>query len=105
MNYQEALDNIGWIVVDSGADGYREPRTARDFFFGDFVKLQQLIDIYPEYLELKSRATPMKVLNREQHSKDSDAYGDCPICKTPLCDYSNPKGCGGCLQAIDWSEE
>ena len=67
--------------------------------------LQELVDIYPEYLELKAKATPMKVLNREQHSKDSDAYGDCPICKTPLCDYSNPKGCGGCLQAIDWSKE
>lgn len=61
-------------------------------------------DVEP-LIELVDKATPIKILNREQYSKDSDAYGDCPICNTPLCDYTNPKGCGGCLQAIDWSEE
>ena len=81
--YKYALDNV------LGAN-----------YSGDYPQESEML-----LQELVDKATPMKVLNREQHSKDSDAYGDCPICKTPLCDYTNPKGCGGCLQAIDWSEE
>ena len=73
-----------------------------DLYYSDDSKFHQDLDVLQELVD---KATPMKVLNREQHSKDSDAYGDCPICKTPLCDYTNPKGCGGCLQAIDWSGE
>ena len=81
--YKYALDNV------LGAN-----------YSGDYPQESEML-----LQELVDKATPMKVLNREQHSKDSDAYGDCPICKTPLCDYTNPKGCGGCLQAIDWSGE
>ena len=95
--HQEALKRIMWLFKKlADWNGYDLSDLDDEYnYMEDEKALQELVD----------KATPMKVLNREQHSKDSDAYGDCPICKTPLCDYTNPKGCGGCLQAIDWSEE
>ena len=95
--HQEALKRIMWLFKKlADWNGYDLSDLDDEYnYMEDEKALQELVD----------KATPMKVLNREQHSKDSDAYGDCPICKTPLCDYTNPKGCGGCLQAIDWSGE
>ncbi len=102
-NYHVALTDLKVYALCT-ADRQDEWERGHDYQseISHKLKVKQKAELLQELVD---KATPMKVLNREQHSKDSDAYGDCPICKTPLCDYSNPKGCGGCLQAIDWSEK
>ena len=65
--------------------------------------LQELVDIYPEYLELKAKATPKKPNNYQKYSSDSDAWGKCPDCNKDVCDYAD-KYCPNCSKAIDWSE-
>lgn len=73
------------------------------FGFTDIEPLQELVDIYPEYLELKAKATPMKPNNYRKYSSDSDAWGKCPNCNKEVCDYAG-KYCPNCSQALDWSE-
>lgn len=42
--YQEALDRIVNTIMDEGADGYWEPRTAGDFCWESRNILQELVD-------------------------------------------------------------
>lgn len=41
---QESLDNISQIVLDEIADGYIQPRTVHDFYYGDYSELEDLIN-------------------------------------------------------------
>lgn len=42
--YQEALDRIVNTIIDEGADGYWEPRTAGDYCWKSRDILQELVD-------------------------------------------------------------
>lgn len=56
--YQEALDTL-FADATNGEPIYVKQKHIKAITeYRD--ELQELVDIYPEYLELKSRATPMK---------------------------------------------
>lgn len=42
--YQEALREIGNIVLDESGDGYHTPKYLRDFYFMRYGTLQELVD-------------------------------------------------------------
>ena len=59
--------------------------------------LQELVDTYPEYLELKERATPKKPIYESKLMR----YGyRCPICRW----FVEDDFCKNCGQKLDWSE-
>ena len=62
--------------------------------------LHELVDSYPEYLELKERATPKKpnILPIQEF-----AFFECPTChdKTQIGKFTFCQKCG---QTLDWSE-
>jgi DNA-directed RNA polymerase subunit RPC12/RpoP len=72
--------------------------------------LQELVDTYPEYLELKERATPKKpteIVIEEEYSEIYIVY-QCPNCKKELFSstlINDNKFCRKCGQALDWIEE
>lgn len=87
--YQEALNYIKNIVLDSSGDGYYEPKTVQDFYFRDCQILQELIN----------KATPQKP------SIEDDTWY-CPECEAEYeLDYHEHDYCPKCGQALDWSEE
>ena len=100
--YQIALDEIKkqLVVVDylNGKAVSQEP-----IFEEQTETLQELIDIYPEYLELKERATPKKPIGERLDRL-------CPNCEKRLywddetCDYIYEDYCIHCGQHLDWSE-
>lgn len=63
--------------------------------------LQELVDIYPEYLELKAKATPFKPLNQRYDNIRDIGGGDCK-CNSMV--YESHMFCTGCGQKLDWSE-
>ena len=95
--YQESLDNLHDYVTEK----LREEDLSVNHFIIEFNSLQQLIDIYPEYLELKAKATPKKVVNWLRDK----SMACCPYCSSAGYSEENPKYCYYCGQAIDWSEE
>ena len=60
------------------------------------IRLENLIETYPEYLELKAKATPKKPT-----FIDSYPSGECPNCSESIGGRSY---CHNCGQAMDWSE-
>lgn len=42
--YQEALREIGNVVLDESGDGYHTPKYLRDFYFMRYGTLQELVD-------------------------------------------------------------
>ena len=97
--YQIALDEIKkqLVVVDylNGKAVSQEP-----IFEEQTEILQELVDIYPEYLELKERVTPKKpnILPIQEF-----AFFECPTCrdKTQIGKFTFCQKCG---QTLDWSE-
>jgi hypothetical protein len=92
--YQEALNELkSWSTTSSipiGAD--------KHFVYEQSHKIQELVDTYPEYLELKERATPKKPIYESKLMR----YGyRCPICRW----FVEGDFCKNCGQALDWSEE
>lgn len=67
--YQEALDNIVNTIMDEGADGYWQTRTAGDYCWKSRTILQELVD----------KETPKKPVEIQD-----DVFGDyhlvCPNC-------------------------
>jgi len=61
------------------------------------IRLENLIETYPEYLELKEKATPKKPTKSVCPNCDSwDIYSE---------EFDNKYNfCPNCGQAIDWSE-
>lgn len=98
--YQEALNNIENIVLESSNDGYHDPRTVQDFYYQDCYTLQELVD----------KATPQKpCLWGDGCDKQGqiiyDMY-DCPVCgKSYELDYQKTRRCDNCGQVFDWEEE
>ena len=71
--------------------------------------LQELVDIYPEYLELKARATPKKPI---VEISNNVRHVDCPTCDDGYAhnyygdnDLNNNNYCSNCGQALDWSKK
>ena len=53
---QESLDYIAQIVLDEIADGYTEPRTVHDFYYGQYCELEDLINCQLTVEEMKFAA-------------------------------------------------
>lgn len=108
--YQEALADLKkqLVVVDywDGKATSQEP-----IFEEQTETLQELVDIYPEYLELKKRATPKKI-NTSAIEEDDNSRAWAKVLGIegfcPSCDYQvskKEKYCRMCGQALDWSED
>ena len=94
--HQEALAELKkqLVVVDylDGKAVSQEP-----IFEEQTEILQELVNIYPEYLELKERATPKKPIYESKLMR----YGyRCPICRW----FVEDDFCKNCGQKLDWSE-
>jgi predicted RNA-binding Zn-ribbon protein involved in translation (DUF1610 family) len=61
--------------------------------------LQQLIDIYPEYLELKAKATPLPRIE----PNDRFFLWACPNCREDFISDGEEKHCRECGQALEKS--
>ena len=102
--YQEALSNIGGIVLEPSNDGYHDPRTVCQFFVEDIVILHELVNIYPEYLELKAKATPKKPAGYHTDY-------NCPTCNKRVRSGKGSSSrikdtvCRNCYQVLDWGKE
>lgn len=68
--YQEALDRIVNTIIDEGADGYWEPRTAGDYCWKSRDILQELVD----------KETPKKPIDIE-FGPCGDLMLCCPNCE------------------------
>lgn len=68
--YQEALDRIVNTIMDEGADGYLQPRTAGDYCWKSRTILQELVD----------KETPKKPIDIE-FGPCSDLMLCCPTCE------------------------
>lgn len=101
--YQEALENIGMIDLDKDSNGYDNPKYLKDFYYGEYCELQELVE----------RATPKKPEIKELIRKDN--YRDrtniprynwwCPNCHLEHMSTNIIKHCPTCGQALDWSDE
>jgi hypothetical protein len=108
INYQEALDELECYSIQ-WAVNYMDNETAAKMLSNSQL-LQQLIDIYPEYLDLKAKAKPKKPIRIGTYKEDVL----CPICKSDYTWLSKTVGweremvmfphCAKCSQAIDWSK-
>ena len=89
--YQEALSYIRhgmrfFNAINPLSDGFYELR-----------KIQELVDIYPEYLELKAKATSIKPI----YNKNECDYQ----CKCEVLIHGWEDYCHACGQALDWSDD
>lgn len=87
--YQKALENIGMTVIDSLSNGYDSPKYVKDFCYGDYNILQELVD----------KATPKK--HGVKQRKGYRMY----ICRSCGGIVYKDNYCGHCGQALDWSDE
>lgn len=87
--YIEALDSIQHIVLDKEADGYYEPKTVHDFYYGYVQILQELVD----------KAIPKKPIMYKPRSVER-----------PYCGFCNLRlkkswiVCPRCATRIDWGD-
>lgn len=87
--YQEALDGIVNTIMDEGADGYWQPRTAGDYCWKSRDILQELVD----------KETPKKPIDVEI-GPCGDLMLCCPTCKhgvVPIPTYHGNKYYPRCL--------
>ena len=89
--YQEALSSIVFTLHLRV-----KPNTLGKCEDENLEILQELVDIYPEYLELKERATPKK-----PEDFGGFGYDECPVCHTIVI----KNYCSHCGQRIDWSDD
>ena len=73
--YQGALDNIGMTVIDSLSDGYNAPKYVKDFCYGDYQKLQELVD----------KATVLRPINEWDEDYGACLWWNLPIEGPPYC--------------------
>lgn len=104
--YQEALDCVFNTIYGHKAF-YKELKQFREKHkqYPEDV-LQELVDIVPEYRELKEWRTPMRPIKKldddfDYEFDDSYTHHYCPICENEVEDTY----CPHCGQALDWSEE
>ena len=71
--------------------------------------IKELVYIYPEYLDLKAKATPIKPKNIKQDEKTfGNINGKCPNCTREVfgdCYENYDKYCSSCGQKLDWSDK
>lgn len=108
--YQKALENIGMIDLDNLSNGYDSPKFVKDFYYGEYELLQELVD----------KAAPKKPI-KEENLIDYDEFdtvksfynsiSSCPNCKGLLfdenddIDFKESPHCPYCGQRLDWGEE
>lgn len=89
--YQKALENIGMTVIDSLSNGYDSPKYVKDFCYGDYNILQELVDkatpkkpIYKDDLFVSKRhlfcAHCGSRLSNSYNFIDRTMYTYCPYC-------------------------
>lgn len=109
--YKEALDRVDnqLMLKISYINENDEFFTEWERNDGDIKTLQELVDIYPEYLELKERATPKKI-NTSAIEEDDNSRAWAKVLGIegfcPSCDYQvskKEKYCRMCGQALDGS--
>ena len=92
--YQEALSNYFTAKLQFDNEMYKSMEL-----------LEELVDTYPEYLELKAKATPKKIVYREfmKLTPGHEYKESCPNCNS-VFDYDElgKKHCSNCGQAILW---
>lgn len=66
--YQEALNIIKNIVIDEQADGYYQPRTVADYYYGVIDKLQELVNNPP--LKFEDLKEGMWVWDNSEYEKN-----------------------------------
>lgn len=88
--YEDALDKVARYVSDSKVGIYIFKIT------NELDIMAELVDIYPEYLELKARATPIK-----PNGFGGFGYDKCPICDATVTNSY----CQRCGQKIDWNNK
>lgn len=108
--YQKALECIGNIDLDTLSNGYDSPKYLKDFYYGEYKLLQELVE----------KATPKKPIVGEiweddyKTIYDEDGFVIESVCVCPNCgkyaiynsEYDRKfKRCSHCGQAIDWSNE
>lgn len=93
--YQEALSSIVFTLHLRV-----KPNTLGKCEDENLEILQELVDIYPEYLELKERATPKKVIftnvditTHADEFRIIKRWENCPICNSNITLYYCPQ-CG-----------
>lgn len=95
--YQEALENIGMIDLDEESNGYDNPKYLKDFYFGEYCILEELVE----------KATPKKCYIIEEHIKNGWTIRApipmCPICDKPIQYHDNY--CSNCGQKLLWEEK
>lgn len=91
--YKKALENIGMLDLDKESNGYDNPKYLKDFYFGEYCILQELVE----------KATPKKPLEVCEYDFDVYLFGKCPVCGEGCNNGMNY--CDTCGQALDWSEE
>lgn len=101
--YQKALECIGNIDLDTLSNGYDSPKYLKDFYYGEYKVLQELVD----------KAIPKKItvkVDSERKYLKFKIY--CPTCGKYFYRTDNPydnvlkiRCCTNCGQAIDRSDE
>jgi hypothetical protein len=87
--YQEALSNYFTAKLQFDNEMYKSMEL-----------LEELVDTYPEYLELKAKATPFKAF---QFEYEEEHYYICPKCTTveKITEIENIKYCRFCGQRLE----
>ena len=91
--YQEVLESIGMIDLDTESNGYNNPKYLKDFYFGEYCILEEIV----------KKSIPKKSLEVCEYDFDVYLFGKCPICYEDC--NSRMNYCFNCGQAIDWSKE
>lgn len=91
--YQEVLENIGMIDLDTESNGYDNPKYLKDFYFGEYCILEEIV----------KKSIPKKPLEVYEYFLDVYLFGECPVCGEDC--YGTMNYCPKCGQALDWSEE
>ena len=70
--------------------------------YAEIPKSETVRKAYRMAISALEKQTPKKPLNIE--SAYNGDYGDCPICKKSVSDFSDYRICHSCGQALDWSD-
>lgn len=106
--YQEVLNVLGMIILDSSSNGYDSPKYLKDFYPKEIETLQELIN------RVKI-VKPIKVHNNVLGTNESYITYECPNCnkvvgfdrndKVPTSIYARDEWCDSCGALMDWSDD
>lgn len=97
--YEQALENIGMIELDRESNGYDDPKYLKDFYYGEYCVLKELVD----------RATPKRCKFETVETTETNTLEKikiimfvCPNCNQTIgTRLNNLKFCPNCGQILD----